>query len=113
MRWSTLSVMAVVSLVGATAQAQEVKGGEDETGPYEVVTGWPRPWSKDGYIWGSQPAVFAESSTRIFIGARGELKAPENPPRSYNGSLARCSSAPPTPGPKSATASSSWTATGG
>ena len=38
----------------------------------------PSAW--DGYIWGSQPAVFAESPDRIFIGARGELKAPENPP---------------------------------
>ena len=73
-RWSTLSVVAVVVLGAATAQAQEVKGGEDETGPYEVVANWPQPWSKDGYIWGSQPAVFAESSNRVFIGARGETE---------------------------------------
>ena len=31
---------------------------------------------KPGYIWGSQPGVFAESPNRIFLAARGELKLP-------------------------------------
>ena len=61
------------------------KGGEEETGPYQVVDAWPQPWSKAGYIWGSQPAVFAQSPDRIFIGARGELKLPETLPRGFNG----------------------------
>ena len=73
----------VMSAVSASAQ---VKGGEDETGAYEVVEGWPQPWSKPGYIWGSQPAVFAQSPDRIFIGMRGEIKAPEPAPRGFNGS---------------------------
>ena len=38
-----------------------------------------------GYVWGSQPAVFAESPDRIFIGARGELKLPDTLPRTCNG----------------------------
>ena len=61
------------------------KGGEDETGPYQVVEKWPSDWAKPGYIWGSQPGIFAESPNRIFIAARGELKLPEKLPRTFNG----------------------------
>src|SRR5436853_614726 len=80
-----LSMAGALLLFTAAALAQE-KGGEDETGPYEVVANWPQPWSAAGYIWGSQPAVFAQSPDRIFIGARGEIKAPDKPPRGFNGS---------------------------
>ena len=62
-----LGCVAVLLLVPAIAFSQE-KGGEDETGAYEVVANWPQPWSPAGYIWGSQPAVFAQSPDRIFIG---------------------------------------------
>jgi len=68
----------------ATLQ-QQMKGGEEETGPYDVVANWPQPWAKDGYIWGSQPGIFAESPDRIFIAARGELKLPTPLGRSFNG----------------------------
>ena len=37
------------------------KGGEEETGPYEVVSKWPQPFARQGYIQGSQGGVFAES----------------------------------------------------
>lgn len=80
-----VSIIAVLLLLASTAFAQE-KGGEDETGPYEVVSNWPQPWSPAGYIWGSQPAVFAQSPDRIFIGMRGEIKAPTPAPRGFNGS---------------------------
>ncbi|MDO8677300.1 MAG: peptidyl-alpha-hydroxyglycine alpha-amidating lyase family protein [Acidobacteriota bacterium] len=78
-----LPAIFMVLICAAPALAQD-KGGEDETGPYEVATGWPQPWSKAGYIWGSQPAV-AQSPDRIFIGARGELKLPDTLPRGFNG----------------------------
>jgi sugar lactone lactonase YvrE len=71
---------------GQLAQGKQEKGGEDETGAYEVVANWPQPWSPAGYIWGSQPAVFAQSADRVFIGVRGEIKAPNPAPRGFNGS---------------------------
>ena len=80
-----LSALASVLLLASPVLAQE-KGGEDETGSYEVVANWPQPWSPAGYIWGSQPAVFAQSPDRIFIGVRGEIKAPTPAPRGFNGS---------------------------
>jgi hypothetical protein len=79
-----LSLLAFTSARAAPLQTQ-AKGGEDETGPYDVVAGWPQPWARPGYIWGSQPGVFAESPNRIFLAVRGELKLPEALPRGFNG----------------------------
>ena len=101
-----LGVMAVAGSLVAQAQPQS-KGGEDETGPYEVVEGWPKPWAASGYVWGSQPGVFAESADRIFILARGELELPESFRAASTASGARSGSAPPTPPPKCGTVSSS------
>jgi DNA-binding beta-propeller fold protein YncE len=85
-RLSVVGLLLVAAFgANASLQSPQDKGGEDETGPYTVAEGWPQPWSKTGYIWGSQPAVFAESPDRIFIGARGELKLPETLPRGFNG----------------------------
>ena len=50
----------------SAAWAQE-KGGENETGPYEVVTGWPKPLGPAGWTWGSQGGVFAETPNRIIL----------------------------------------------
>src|SRR5262245_14266146 len=79
-----LSVLAG-SLSAPASLQQPQKGGEDETGPYDVVANWPQPWAKQGYIWGSQPAVFAETPNRIFLGVRGELKLPPTLGRGFNG----------------------------
>src|SRR5260370_3255718 len=66
------------------ASAQE-KGGENETGPYEVVAGWPQPLGHPGWTWGSQAGVFAESPNRIYIPQRGELPIPDKAPAGYTG----------------------------
>ncbi len=86
MRVPALAVVLVLGagMVSAPAQMQQ-KGGEQETGPYDVVPNWPQEWAKEGYIWGSQPGVFAESPDRIFIAARGELRKPDPLPRGWNG----------------------------
>src|SRR5690349_14642996 len=62
-------------LWGATGLQQ--KGGEDETGPYEVVPNWPQPLARSGYALGSQGGVFAESPNRVFLLNRGEIKLPD------------------------------------
>jgi DNA-binding beta-propeller fold protein YncE len=86
MRVLILIGMALV-LAGAVpgaAWAQE-KGGEEETGPYDVVEGWPRPLGHSGLTWGSQGGVFAETPNKIFILQRGELPIPEGAPAGYTG----------------------------
>ena len=88
MRTHTCALASVIAfgLLSAPAYLQQPqKGGEDETGPYEVVPNWPQPWARQGYIWGSQPGVFAETPNRIFLAVRGELKLPATLGRGFNG----------------------------
>jgi hypothetical protein len=63
-----------LGLFAPPALLQE-KGGDDRTGPYDVVPGWPQPlaFAKPGYIWGSSGGIFAETPNRIVIANRGEL----------------------------------------
>jgi hypothetical protein len=88
----TLAVVLAIGLLSAPALLQQQpvssnsqKGGEEETGPYEVVSNWPQPFARQGYIQGSQGGVFAESPNRIFIANRGEIKLPEKLPNNFNG----------------------------
>ena len=80
----TLAIVFGLGLLSAPALLQQ-KGGEEETGPYDVVAKWPQPFAQQGYIWGSQGGVFAETPNRIFLLNRGELKLPEKVPNNFNG----------------------------
>jgi len=72
-----IGAASVVLTTFAAAPAQE-KGGEDETGPYDVVTDWPKPQATHvGFTWGSTAGIFVESPNRIYIAQRGELPLPE------------------------------------
>lgn len=69
-RWKFWPLTLVV-LAGCAA-VPEQKGGEDISGPYEVVPNWPKPMYLD-WTWGSTAAVWAESPDRVFVFQRGEL----------------------------------------
>src|SRR5262245_32598405 len=62
-----------------------IHGGEDETGPYELARNWPQPFARQGYIWGSQGGVVADTPNRIFLLNRGELKPPADLPPDFAG----------------------------
>ena len=66
-----------IGLVSRLASTEE-KGGEGETGPYDVdPTFQIQPLeTRPGYVLGSKGAVFVENANRIFIANRGELKLP-------------------------------------
>src|SRR5436190_7554253 len=83
---TVLLSLAVVAGLGFFSAAQE-KGGDDRTGPYDVVPNWPQPlaFAKPGYIWGSTGGVFAETPNRIYIANRGELKLPPTLPPGFTG----------------------------
>jgi sugar lactone lactonase YvrE len=76
-----LCVTAVVAAV-SVAVAQE-KGGNDETGPYDVVH-WPQPLDKD-WTWGRTPAVEVDNDSRIIVLQSNELPVAEK--RSGNNHL--------------------------
>ena len=69
-RWK-IGLMLVAGLTACTTAQQ--KGGENETGPYEVVANWPQPLHNDGWSWGSTAGVWAEYPDRVFVYGRGEL----------------------------------------
>ncbi len=76
-----LLVPAVLVSLSAPEGLQAQAGGQDLFGPYQVVTGWPKPLpddahSHDGWTWGSTAGVFAESPDRVWIVQRGELPLP-------------------------------------
>ena len=58
------AVAAVACLLTMVAIAQE-KGGGDETGPYDLVTGWPQNYCGAGHIIGSTAGIWAERSCGV------------------------------------------------
>lgn len=54
------------------------KGGEDVSGPYEVIADWPQPLHSD-WVMGRVAGVYAESPDRIYVATSGEL------PSNYQG----------------------------
>jgi 6-bladed beta-propeller protein len=92
-RWIMAFALAVGGVSGAVALAQAqsnggaAKGGEDLSGPYEVVPGWPKLLHNDGWGWGSVAGVWAESPDRVFVFQRGELDLPKNANQMADGAL--------------------------
>ena len=59
------------------------KGGQDHSGPYDVVPDWPKPLSQlaghEKWTWGAVQGIFAESPNRVIVLMRGELPKLERP----------------------------------
>ena len=59
------------------------KGGQDYTGPYEVVADWPKPMTTlpghEKWSWSTVQGIFAQNPNRVFIIQRGELPVVERP----------------------------------
>jgi sugar lactone lactonase YvrE len=76
------AAQAAAPAVGFAAVPGE-RGGQDPTGPYEVVADWPKPMSQlpghEKWTWGAMQGVFAESPDRVFILQRGELPQLQRP----------------------------------
>jgi hypothetical protein len=53
--------------------------------PYQIVSGWHKPFSEPGFAFGGNSGIFAESADRIFILQRGETRLPDPIPPEYAG----------------------------
>ncbi|MEE8094045.1 MAG: 6-bladed beta-propeller [Gammaproteobacteria bacterium] len=78
-------VVAQGHATGGFAAVAGERGGQDITGPYEVVADWPKdlatlPGHED-WTWGAGQSIFAESPDRIYVLQRGELPNIERPVR--------------------------------
>ena len=47
------------------------------------VVDWRKPFSQEGFAWGSHPGVFIESDDRIFVVQRGEIPLPDPVPPEF------------------------------
>src|SRR5687767_12202982 len=70
---AAIAALGLLVTVGVYAQMAQEKGGGDETGPYDLVTGWPQNYCGEGFQIGSTAGIWAESPDRVFIFARGCL----------------------------------------
>ncbi len=83
-QFSLLMTLLMTGLTGA-ANAAEVIMGPVGPSPYDVVEGWHKPFAEDGFAFGGNSGVWAESPGRIFIAQRGETKLPDPLPPEYDG----------------------------
>ena len=68
------AIVGVASLFAGHAALQDL--GPTGPSPYEVVDGWPKPFASEGFAFGGNSGVFAESPDRIFVIQRGETRLP-------------------------------------
>jgi len=75
--WTTLAFAAFLAIALIPMASPAEKGGEDETGPYDVVPNWLKPFpNHEGWTFGFVYGVLAESPDRIFVLQGGELPDP-------------------------------------
>ncbi|MDT8429831.1 MAG: hypothetical protein RQ757_13835 [Pseudomonadales bacterium] len=77
----------LVSLLGVfsgSLTAAEVIMGPVGPSPYDVVSGWHKPFAREGFAFGGNSGVWAESPDRIFIAQRGETRLPEPLPPEFS-----------------------------
>ena len=79
--------LAVLMLAGHTPAllAQDGEPGAVGPSPYDVVSGWHEPFATEGYAFGGNSGVFAESPDKIFIAQRGETILPSPIPPEFAG----------------------------
>ena len=77
------TALVLAALFTASLAAQEA--GPVGPSPYEVVEGWQQPFAAEGFAFGGNSGVFAESPDRIFISQRGETRLPVPVPPEFDG----------------------------
>ena len=85
----TLVASALMMLVGqvSTLGAQSTGPIEGPVGPspYNIISGWHKPFAEEGFAFGGSSGVFAESPNRIFVAQRGETRLPDPIPAEFSG----------------------------
>ena len=71
-----VTMLTVVLAVLLSGPASPQDSGPTGPSPYNIVEGWHKPFAKQGFAFGGNSGVFAESPDRIFIAQRGETRLP-------------------------------------
>ncbi len=78
------ALSGVLLCVPAGAQQGNARGPIGES-PYEIVSGWHKPFQARGFAFGGNSGVWAESADRILIAQRGETVLPHPVPEDFPG----------------------------
>lgn len=80
-------VLSLSSLViASTAQAQQNNArGRIGESPYSVISGWHQPFQAEGFGFGGNSGLWAESEDRIIVAQRGETVLPYPIPEDFPG----------------------------
>ena len=73
-----------ISLPLAAQETGNARGLIGES-PYEIVSGWLDPFQEDGFAFGGNSAIWAETPDRILINQRGETVLPYPVPEDFPG----------------------------
>ena len=84
MRYFTpVAALLLTGLFAASAASQDL--GPTGPSPHDIVEGWHKPFAEEGFAFGGNSGVFAESPDRIFISQRGETRLPNPMPPEFAG----------------------------
>tara|TARA_B100001123_G_scaffold51436_4_gene53399 strand:+ start:4600 stop:5730 length:1131 start_codon:yes stop_codon:yes gene_type:complete len=78
-----LTILAFIVLSIDWLSSQDL--GPIGPSPYDVVADWHKPFAEEGFAFGGNSGVFAESPDRIFISQRGETRLPNPIPPEFAG----------------------------
>jgi len=82
---ASIALVVAGATVAPRTQSTDNTRGPVGPSPYTVVTGWHEPFAAEGYAFGGNSGVFAESDDRIFVSQRGETRLPEPVPPEFAG----------------------------
>ena len=84
MRYVTpVAALLLTGLFAGSVSSQD--RGPSGPSPYDIVEGWQKPFAEEGFAFGGNSGVFAESPDRIFISQRGETRLPNPIPPEFAG----------------------------
>lgn len=79
-----LSLTSLVVASSAAAQQGNARGRIGES-PYNVISGWHEPFQEEGFGFGGNSGLWAESEDRIIVAQRGETVLPYPIPEDFPG----------------------------
>ena len=78
-----LALVVSVGLLAAPVSAQDI--GPTGPIPYDIVESWAKPFAGEGFAFGGNSGVYAESPDRIIVLQRGETRLPDPVPPEFDG----------------------------
>ena len=78
-----LPLVALIGYLAVPLSSQDI--GPTGPIPYDIVDNWAKPFAAEGFAFGGNSGVYAESPDRIIVLQRGETRLPDPVPPEFNG----------------------------